>query len=124
MSYECRSQWLSLLLLLLLGSLLLLGGALGLSGLFNNLLGSLGNRGVKGLLAMSLNGADAAIFDTLAEEGAGDGADDLELFDKGRGGDVLAELRDTSDDAVIGGTIDEHCVISFLFNFSLGPFLE
>lgn len=115
----CRSQW-----SFLLGSLFLLGaGVLGLSG--NGLGGvdGLSDGGEEGLPAVVLDGPDTAVLDAFLEEGACDGADDLELFDEGRGGDVLAELGDGSDDAVVGGLVDEHGVVGFLFDLSLGPLL-
>lgn len=106
-----------------LGSFFLLGGCgLGLSGGLGGF-DCLGDRCEEGLLAVGLDGPDAAVFDALPEEDAGDGADDLELFDEGRGGDVLAELGNGSDDAVVGGPIDEDSVVGFLFDLTLGPFL-
>jgi hypothetical protein len=36
---------------------------------------------------------------------------------------MFSEFGDAGKDSVIGGPIDKDCVISFLFNFSLGPFL-
>ena len=72
---------------------------------------------------MAVDGLDAAVLDALPEEDACDGADDLELFDEGGGGDVLAELGDAGDDAIIGGSVQEDGVIGFLFNLTLGPFL-
>ncbi len=114
----CRSQW----SFLLLGFSLLGGGFLGLSCFFSNGDG-LRDWGVEGLFAVVFDRLDAAILDGLSEEDAGDGADDLELFDEGGGGDVLAELGDAGQDAFVGGLIEEDGVIGFLFNLSLGPFL-
>jgi hypothetical protein len=37
---------------------------------------------------------------------------------------VLAELGDTSDDSIIGGSIDKDSIVGFFFDFSLGPFLH
>jgi hypothetical protein len=114
----CRSQWSFLLL-----SLSLLGGGFfGLSDLLGDGDG-LRDGGVEGLFAVVLDGLDAAVLDGLPEEDAGDGADDLELFDEGGGGDVLAELGDAGQDAVIARPIEEDGVVGFLFNLSLGPFL-
>lgn len=106
-----------------LGSFFLLGGgSLGLSGDLSGF-DCLGNRGEQGLSAVGLDGPDAAVLDGLPEEDAGDGADDLELFDEGRGGDVLAELGDGGEDAVVGGPVEEDGVVGFLFDLTLGPFL-
>lgn len=115
----CRSQW-----SFLLGSLFLLGsGLLGLSGNGLGGIDSLCDRGEEGLLAVVLDGPDASVLDAFPEEDTCDGADDLELFDDGRGGDVLAELGDGSDDTVVGGLVDEDGVIGFLFDLTLSPFL-
>lgn len=116
----CRSQ--CSFVLGSLGSFFLLG-VLGL-GDDCSLFDGLGDGGVEGLPAVGLNGTDAAIFNALAEEDAGDGADDFELFDEGGGGDVFSEFGDAGDDAFVGGLIKEDSVIGFLFNFSLGPFLQ
>lgn len=115
----CRSQC-----SFLLGSLFLLGGVLGLDCSNGGLFDGLGDGGEEGLSAVGLNGSDAAILDALLEEDACDGANNFELFDEGGGGDVLAQLGDSGDDAVVGGLIDEDSVIGFLFNLSLGPFLS
>ena len=72
---------------------------------------------------MRVDGLDGAVLDGLAQHGAGDGADDLELFNETGCGDVLAELGDTGEDLVVGGTIEEDCVIGFFFDLSLGPLL-
>jgi hypothetical protein len=78
---------------------------------------------VKGLLAVDFGRPDGSILDALFKEGAGDGANNFVFFDKDGGGDVLSEFGDTSDESVVSGLIEEDGVVSFLFDFSLGPFL-
>jgi len=36
---------------------------------------------------------------------------------------VLAEFGDGGDESIIGGSIEEDCVVDFILDFSLGPFL-
>jgi hypothetical protein len=76
------------------------------------------------LLAVDVDSADGSGLGSLSEEDAGDRADDFEFFDKSGGRDVLAELGDGGEDAVVGGLVEEDGIVSLLFNFSLGPFLN
>ncbi len=101
----------------------LLGSLLGFSSDGGSLFSDL-DRSEQGLPAVAFNCPDRAVFDTSPQKDAGDGADDFIFFDESGGGDVLSEFGDAGDEAVVGGLIEEDSVVSFFFDFSLGPFLD
>lgn len=73
---------------------------------------------------MGLSVLEGTIGHQGAEDHAGDRASHLVLFDDGGDGDVLAELGDAGEDAVIGGPVDEDGMFGFFLCLSLGPFLR
>jgi hypothetical protein len=108
---------------LLLGSLSLFGGFLGLSRNRSSLFCYL-DGGEQSLAAVALDSLDRAVLDASPQQNSGDRANDFVLLDESGGGDVFAEFGDAGEEAVVGGLVHEDGVIGFLFGFSLGPFLE